>query len=189
MDNVIPFSTSEPLAISLFSLPWLAAAAVFAIGIAWRDCVLIACATLIAFHAFHVHMDSRAPWQGWRAAVRCWLMGAGGMVAGLALCAMVAAAWLDWWQPDNNHEVQTLLVLAAATAACWVSRLAGPSIGLRLLADVLMPLAVVTAVVARANGLQAAPCVFAALTGAGVAWAGWRLNRELASELLAADSR
>ena len=178
-----------PLAISFFSLPWLAAAAVFTIGVAWRDCVLIACSTLIALHAFHVHMDTGAPWQGWRAAVRCWLMGAGGMMAGLALWVMVGAAWLDWWTPDNDHEVQTLLVLAAAAAACWVSRLATPNTGLRLLADVLMPIAVMTALVARANGLQAAPCVFAALTGAGVGLTVWRLNRELASELLAADSR
>ena len=111
------------------------------------------------------------------------------MVAGLALWVMVGAAWLDWWTPDNDHEVQTLLVLAAATAACWASRLAAPNTGLRLLPDVLMPIAVMTALLARSNGLQAAPCLFAALTGAGVALTGWRLNRELASELLAADSR
>ena len=78
--------------------------------------------------------------------------GGGGLVAALALWAMVGAAWLDWWTPANNHAVQALAVLAAATGACWVTRLAGRNNSLRPLADVVVPLAVVVALAARANG-------------------------------------
>jgi hypothetical protein len=173
----------------MFSLPWLAAAAVLTIGVSWRDCVLMACSALLAFQAFQVQMERGAPWQGWRAAVRCWLMGAAGIAAALVLWAMVGAAWLEWWTPHNDHGVKTLLVLAGAAAVCWVSRLGMPDAGIRPLADVLIPLGVVTALFARANGWQAAPCVFAILTGAGVGLAGWRLSRDVAGELLDADSR
>jgi len=173
----------------LFPLPWLVSAAVLAIGIVWRDCVLIASSAMLAWHAFHVHMDSAAPWQGLRAALRCWLMGAAGIAAALALWLMVAAAQWDWWAPENDHALQTLFVLAAAAAACWIARPAAAKPGLRPLADVWVPLTIVAALFARAQGWQAAPCVFAAAVGAGVGWAGWRMSRHVAGELLAAGSR
>lgn len=174
--------------IPLFALPWLAMAGVLVAGVLWRDCVLIASGVLLALHAFGLRMDAGAPWSGWRAAIRCWVMGVLAMAAGLALWAMAGAAWLDWWTPANDDPAGALLLLAAAAAVCRVCRLGSPVSDFRVLADLVVPGAVVTALIAHARGWEAAPCVFAALAAVGVGHAGWRLARD-AGDLWAADAR
>ena len=174
--------------IPLFALPWLAVAGVLMAGVLWRDCVLLASGALLAFHAFGLRMDAGAPWPGWRAAIRCWTMGVVSMAAGLALWAMAGAAWLDWWTPANDHPTEALLLLAAAAAACQVCRLGSPDRDFRVLADLVVPVAVVAALIARARGWEAAPCAFAALVAAGIGYAGWRLARD-AGDMWAADGR
>ena len=67
------------------ALPWVTAAAVLATGLASRNCVLIAMTLVFSIHAFYTDMDKAGPWLGWRAAVRCWLAGAIGLIAALAL--------------------------------------------------------------------------------------------------------
>ena len=163
--------------LSLRALPWLAAAGVLITGILWRDSVLIACSALFALHAFELQMDADAPCPGWRVAIRCWVMGVACLAAGLALWGVLFAARLEWWTPANDRPVEVLWVLAAAAAACMVVRVRAPGKNFRLLADVLVPSAVVFALVARTRGWDGAPCVFAALVALVVSHAGWRRAR------------
>ena len=176
------------VSVPLSALPWLAVTGVLVAGVLWRDCVLIASSALLAVHAFGLRMDAGSPWSGWRAAIRCWTMGVVAMAAGLALWAMVGAAWLDWWTPANDRPAAALLLLAAAAAACRVCRVRAPDSDFRVLADLVVPVAVAAALIARARGWEAAPCVFAALVAAGVGYAGWRLARD-AGDMWAADGR
>lgn len=174
--------------IALPGLPWFATAGLLAAGVLWRDCVLIASGALFAVHAFALRMDAAAPWSGWRAAIRCGVMGMTAMAAGLALGAMVGAALLDWWTPANDHPAEALLLLAAAAVACRACRPDSPDWAFRVLADLVVPVAVVTVLIARARGWGPAPCLFAALAAVGVGHAGWRLARG-AGDLCVADGR
>ena len=174
--------------IPLRAVPWFVTAGVLAAGVAWRDCVLIASSALFAVHVFALRMDTKAPWAGWRAAIRCALMGMAAMAAGLALGAMVGAVLLGSWTPANDHPVGVMLMLAAAALACRACRPDAADWAFRVLADVVVPVAVMAAVVARSSGWDAAPCVFAALAAVGVCHAGWRLARG-AGDLCIADGR
>ena len=154
-------------------LPWFASAGVLATGILWRDSVLIACGVAFALHAFNLQMDAGGPWPGWRVAIRCWAMGVASLIAGLTLGLVLLAAELDWWVPSNDRPTQVLWVLATATFACLLVRSNLPGKDFRLLADLLMPSAVVFALIASARGWEGVPCGFAALVALGVTHTGW----------------
>ena len=168
-------------------LPWVTAAAVLVMGIAMRDCVLSAMSVVFGFHAFYADIESCAPWQGWRLALRCWLMSLFGLIAALALAVMVIGALLGWWTPANDQPQQALMVLVLALAACWIAQGRIPEFEYSTL---VLPAAVTMAAIAlmaKANDLALAPCIFAMLTSIGVAAAAWRLARHTGRELAMSD--
>ena len=171
-----------------FALPWLATAGVLIIGIAWRDCVLIASSTMLAMNAFDLHMEAGAPWAGWRAAIRSWFMGVAALAFGMALWVMVGSVQLGWLTPANDHPVESLLVGGATVVAYWATRLGSPGSGLRLLAGRIVPASVVAALTLCLFGWGIAPCLFAALAAADVGYVGWCRARG-AGYLCAADHR
>ena len=156
------------------SLPWLVAAAVLASGVVWRDSVLIACSTLFALQAFELHMDAGSPWQAWRAALRCWVMGLASLLCGLALWTIVGAARLDWWTPANDRPDDVLLILSTAAAICLLVRGETRRLGFRLFADLLVPAAVVVTLAASSSGWEDAPFLFAIFVGLAITQSGWR---------------
>lgn len=164
------------------ALPWVTAGAVLAIGIASRNCVLIAMSLVFGFHAFYADMDKAAPWRGWRAATRCWLAGALGLIAALSLIVMVTAAFLDWWTPANDWPLPSLAVLMIAGATCWITAGSGPGCSqMKLILSGSMLVAVV-AITARFNGFGLAPCIFAVLVSILIARIAWHLARVTARE-------
>ena len=172
---------------TLSTLPWVTAAAVLGIGIAARDCVLIAMSPVFGLYAFNAGMESGAPWQGWRAAIRCWLVGALGLIAASALMVMVVGALVGWWTPANDQPARSLSVLLIATAACWIAH--GRMLGSEYMQSLFLAPVVgaALAIVANAHELKLAPCVFAVLISIFTAALAWRLARHSGRELAISD--
>ncbi len=60
----------------------------------WRDCMLLATSVVLAHRLFLLRMDCGAPWRALAAAVNALVAGGLSSLAGVALMAAVAAAWL-----------------------------------------------------------------------------------------------
>ena len=168
---------------------WLIAVGVMALGLLWRDCVLIASSAAIALQSFYGHMDAMAPWAGWRAAVRCWLVGAASIASAIALFGAVLAAFMGWWNPLNDDAIRTFVALALAQLLWWAvaggaalrggaGRVASWATGSALLA-----------LYAGEIGIASAPCVFASIVGAALLIEGYRLMTQRAAALLWSDER
>ena len=172
---------------ALGTLPWVTAAAVLGIGIAARDCVLIAMGPVFGLYAFNAGMELGAPWQGWRAAIRCWLVGTLGLIAAVALMVMVVGALVGWWTPANDQPARSLSVLLIATAACWIAH--GRMLGSGQMQSLFLALvaAAALAIAAKAHDLRLAPCVFAVLVSIFTAVLAWRLARHAGRELAISD--
>ena len=171
------------------AVPWVAAGAVLAAGLAWRDCVLTASSGLLALHAFYGHMDGHAPWQGWRAALRCWLMGVAGLMAALALVGMVSGVVLGWWAQANDRPVAALATLCAAVGVSWLARRDLPRRGRDHAVALAMLLLAAVALRTHDLGFALAPCLFALTSSALLMVAGWRLAHDTARALVYAESR
>ena len=159
---------------SIRTLPWIVAATVLAAGALWRDSVLIACSVMFLLYAFELNMDAGAPWQAWRVALRCWLMGAASLLCGLALWVIVGAVRLEWWTPANDRPDDVLWLLSMAAAVCLLVRGESRHMGFRPFADLLVPLAVMATLAASSSGWTEAPALFAVFVALAVTHAGWR---------------
>lgn len=159
---------------SMRTLPWLVALVVLAIGVLWRDSVLIACSALFALHAFELYMDAGSPWPAWRAALRCGGMGIASLLCGLVLWAVVGAARLDWWTPANDRPDDVLLILVMAAAICLLVRAEAHQMALRPVADVLGPSAAMLTLAASTGGWDDAPFLFAIFVALAITHSGWR---------------
>ena len=159
---------------SIRALPWIVSATVLAAGVLWRDSVLVACSAIFLLHAFELHMDAGAPWQAWRIALRCWLMGAVSLLCGLALWVVVGAVRLEWWTPANDRPDDMLWLLSMAAAVCLLVRGESRHLAFRPFADLLVPLAVMATLAASSSGWTEAPALFAVFVALAVTHAGWR---------------
>ena len=159
---------------SIRALPWIVSATVLAAGVLWRDSVLVACSAIFLLHAFELHMDAGAPWQAWRIALRCWLMGAVSLLCGLALWVVVGAVRLEWWTPANDRPDDVLWLLSMAAAVCLLVRGESRHMGFRPFADLLVPLAVMATLAASSRGWAEAPALFAVFVALAVTHNGWR---------------
>ena len=174
---------------SFQGVPWGLACAVLVIGVIWRDCVLVGAGALMALPAFRHHMDARAPWEGWRAALRCLLMGLGSLVCAAVLVLMVAAARFSWVEPAQDRPVATLLVVLVAVALCAAALRGVPSDARELVLLWAIPVGVGIAILTNGLGWTQAPYAFALVASAIMATTGWSLARHTARELLVAQRR
>lgn len=160
-------------------LLWLMAGLALGLGLFWRDCVLLGGSALLVAAAFRAGMDAGAPWDGWRAGLRC---GAGGLLllaCGLLLLCWVVYAQLGAW-PVAPNRTQAVFWLALAAGTTEVVRSRGRAVDWRSLWGVAVVGA--TAVVAAGladDGLAAAACLFAALAALFVIAHGWRLIQDV----------
>ena len=178
------------LRVALFAAAtWLPAVAAVAAGLAWRDCVLLGGAGLLAVFAFRQGMQRHAPWQGWRAALRCITVGVAMMLAALGLLLTVVGVVAGWWQPGGVHPGSAGLLLLAIAALLVLFRLEQPQGDGQWRAGVTASLATAAAWVAADHGLPYAACVFAARVAFWLVRDGWRLSHVLAAELMNADGR
>ena len=160
------------------------AAVMAAVGLAWRDCLLLACSVALAYRLFLLWMDRGAPWPPLTAALNALTGGVLAGAAGLALITGIGTAGLGWWQPPAPHPVPALVFSVVGAAWCCGSRdsLAGAVDELRVWLWVIV--GAMLAIEAYGLGLAMAPCLFALSIGVAMLWAGWRLARVTSTELL-----
>jgi len=162
--------------------PWLWPAAAWSVvaagalgGVAWRDCLMLAAAAWLATLAFEGQMARRAPWQAWRAGVRCAGAGLLMLLVGTALVVAMLLAMAGQWLPGRPHPmVLALLALAAIGVGLAQSGRMAPQPLARLLAGAA---ALAAALWLDAQGTAAVPCVTGIVVGLFVTRFGWRLLR------------
>lgn len=170
-------ATSTGLVVAMASAAW-----------AWADCMLLALSMVLAYRLFLLHMDRGAPWRALSAAVNALSAGFMAVGAGVALMAVVAAAWLEWWHPTPEHPAALLLLLIAGAALCCLSRRGRLEAAEELRLWLCVLGGVLVAIVAQRTGWALAPCLFVSAVGVAMLWAGWRLATVTASSLMRAGS-
>lgn len=160
-----------------------------AAGLAWHECVLLAAAAAVGHRLFLWRMDDGAPWDAWRAGVRCLFAGLLGLLAAVALFAVIAAGLAGYWEMGHQHARATLALVAAAAALLvlvqvdWQARWAETRFwafvagGLALTFEAWRP------------GLEWLPCLASAGIGMWLALASWWMVRTQAGDLLRSDAR
>lgn len=163
--------------------------ALSAAGVAWHECVLLAAAAAAAHRLFLWRMDDGAPWEAWRAGVRCLFAGLFGLLAAVALFAIIAAGLAGYWQTEHHHALATLGMVTAAAALLvliqvdWQARWAE----MRFWALIAGATAVTFA--ALRPDWELLPCLVSAGIGMWLAFASWRMVRTQARDLLRSDAR
>ncbi len=146
-----------------------------AAGLEWRECMLSAIGSVLAWRLFLLRMDRGAPWPALRAALDT--VSAGALVAavGLLLLLEVGLAWWGWWQPSAPHPWPTLALLGLAATGCCLAR--GRLLGFlsELCAWMWLFVGVLVALVFHRAGWSVAPCAFVASVGIVMVWIGWQL--------------
>ena len=163
--------------------------ALSAAGLASHECVLLAAAAAAAHRLFPWRMDDGAPWEAWRAGVRCLFAGLFGLLAVVALFAIIAAGLAGYWQTEHHHARATLALVIAAAAllvliqvdcqARWVET--------RFWAFIAGATAVTFAELRP--GLDLLPCLVSAGITTWLGLASWSMVRTQACNLLRSDER
>ncbi len=175
------------------SLPWVLSvgivAALGAAGLAWHECMLLAAAAVAAHRLFLWRMDIGAPWDAWRAAVRCVFAGLLGLLGAAALFALIGAGLAGYW-PMGHANVQLAVMLLAVAAALLIAvqvdrraRLSEARFWVVLIGGVALAFA------AANFGFELLPCLAAGIIGAWLARASWYLARTQAGDLFRSDRR
>lgn len=160
------------------------AAVMTAAGLAWRDCLLLACSAALGYRLFLLWMDRGAPCPPLTAALNALTGGGLAGAAGLALITGIGTAGLGWWHPQAPHGAPAMLLPALAAGWCCAAR-DSPVDAMHELRVWLWVLGgALLAVEAYGGGLAMAPCLFALAVGVALLWAGWRLARYTTSALL-----
>lgn len=158
-----------------------------AAGMAWRDCLLIAGSAVLGVRLFFIYMDSAAPWEGWRAAIRCVTAGAVVVLAAGALLLLVAGNGWGWWDMAHRGPADSLGWLAGAGIVCCSMRQTQTEALSEAAFWLLVLAAALTATAAQRHGLPAAPCALVFVVALLLARAGWRLAHDAAAGLLQAS--
>jgi hypothetical protein len=169
----LPLHGITPWLLNLGLVTMLAAA-----GLAWHECVLLAVAMAAALRAFLWRMDVAAPWEAWRAGVRCLSAGLAGLLAAGGLCVLVVTGLLGLWVIRHDHGAMAVgLMTAAAVVFVGVQ-----SSGARRWAEarfwVLLVGAAAFSLIAVDAGYALLPCLVAGGTALWLAVSSWRLARQ-----------
>lgn len=167
----------------LEQLSWVSVFTTLTVGIAARDCVLVATSLFLALHVARAELNARENVDLLRGAIHCWLVGAASLLVTLVLLAMVIGVRNSLW--EGNHLDMSLLLLAVGLS----SMSASASVTAFTTGHTDWPRAVsiagsmiAIAFVARSYG-DGGPCLFAIGIGGFVACTGWRLARTVGTEL------
>lgn len=166
------------------ALSVLVVAALLGAGIAWRECLLLGVAAFAGHRVFLWRMDVGAPWDAWRAGIRCVVAGVLGLAVSVAVIVALLIAQLGMWPVDHGHAFQALVAIVAAGALLSSVQL-DPRGRLMEAANwtVLFLVAMVVFEEAR-RGRGFAPCVLTGALACWMAWRSWDLARGSARALL-----
>jgi hypothetical protein len=158
-------------------------------GLAWHECVLLAAAAAAAHRLFLWRMDAAAPWDAWRAGVRCLFAGLFGLLAAVALFSIIAAGLAGYWQMGHHHARATLTLVAAAAALLIFVQVDGQARWAETRFWAIVAGGIAVAFVALRPELELLSCVASAGIGGWLAYASWRMLRTQARDLLRSDAR
>ena len=167
-------------------LPWSGVLLALLLGVATRDCILIASAALLAVYVARMRVEDDEARDLLRCAIHCWVVGGASVLVALALVAWVSAMHAGFW---GGNDIGTLSMIGmlgfcvltvGVTTAKTVSRFRRKTEVASFIAfGVAMVLAAFAARALDASG----PCVFALSVAAVVALSGWQLARKIGAEL------
>ena len=156
------------------------------VGIATRDCILMASSALLALYAARTDAENREAVDLLRSAIQCWLVGGASIVIALALVAMVTAMHAGLWDGNGLDTSSMLATLSLCVVAVGLPVVANVNASRRIKAVAshvtFGALAVMFAYMARALDASG-PCMFALSVAAIAALLGWQLARTIGAEL------
>ncbi|MBL8308799.1 MAG: hypothetical protein JNL19_00110 [Burkholderiales bacterium] len=179
MNTLIEGSTSA----TTWSLR-LIAVALFLFGLAWTDCILVATAAAIAIVAHEYALDGRAPREGWRIAIDCWLTALVYMGVCVTLAFMVIATALEHWGSAADAASRITVFVVAIVGAIALVTMTRPRIGLAGLSAAAIGGGALLVWQPATTG-----CVVALVVVVGLLHRAWYLSRVLAPFVLRNDQR
>jgi hypothetical protein len=160
-----------------------------AAGLAWHECVLLAASAAAAHRLFLWRMDAAAPWDAWRAGVRCLFAGLLGLLAAVALFAIIAAGLAGYFQMGPYHARATLALVATAAAVLVLVQLDWQARWAETRFWVIVAGGIAVTFEALRPAPEWLPCLASAGIGTWLAFASWRMVRTQARDLLRSDAR
>ena len=167
-------------------LPWGGVLLALLLGVATRDCILIASAALLAVYVARTHVEHGEARDLLRCAIHCWVVGGASLLVALALVFWVSAMHAGLWGGNDIGTPSMLgilgfcvLTVGATTAITIRTSRRKAEFASFIAFGVAM---VLTAFAARAFDASG-PCVFALSVAAVVALSGWQLARKIGAEL------
>ena len=161
------------------------------LGLSIPDCALIGFGALLAVPAFRIGMELMAPWEGWRAAIRCWLGGIGLIVTGMLVGVIVSACYFASTDPGRPSVAALPVLLLMGTLAIATAVAGARSNGVSLSSFGagslvwwwLACLGGVAALVAGLHGSPVGECLYAASGALALVIYGWRLVHGVVPEI------
>lgn len=162
------------------------------VGVAARDCILIASAGVLAIYVARIQAENGEAIDLLRSAIQCWVIGGTSVVIALALVAMVAAMHAGLWGGNRLDTSLMLATLGLSVAAVGIPALTVTTASQRrrTVAGHVTTGALVVSVAFIARSLDGSgPCMFALGVSVIAALSGWRLARTVGAELASSASR
>ena len=168
------------------TLPWSGVLLALLIGIATRDCILMASAAMLAIYVARTHVEHGEAVDLLRSAIQCWVVGGASLLVTLVLLAWVAAMHAGLWDGNGLDTVSMLSVLGLCVLAVGVTTVVALDAS-RLRAEFTgfgtLGLAMVLAALVAREFDASGPCLFALGVAAITAISGWQLARRIGTEL------
>jgi len=170
----------------LTALRWGGVLPALIAGIATRDCILISSAAVLALNIAHMRVKHREAVDLLRGAIDCWVIGGASLLVALALLAWVAVTHAGLWDGNRLDTVWMLSVLAVCVLAVGVTTaMALDASHIRAECTTLgsLGLSIVLAALVAREFEASGPCFFALGVAALACISGWKLAREIGTQL------
>jgi hypothetical protein len=194
MWSPISSQTSNAVLIRRWSaqLPWSGVLLALLLGVATRDCILIASAAVLAVYIARMHVEHGEARDLFRCAIHCWVVGGASLLAAIALVFWVSAMHAGLWDGNDIGTPSMLGILGFCVLTVGVTTAKTIHTSRRkteFASFIAFGVAMVlTAFAARALDASG-PCVFALSVAAVVALSGWQLARKIGAELARSSVR
>jgi hypothetical protein len=134
-------------------------------------------------------MDAAAPWDAWRAGVRCLFAGLFGLLAAVALFGTIAAGLAGYWQMGHHHALATLTLVAAAAALLVRVQADGQARWAEARFWAIVACGIAATFAALRSEMELLPCLASAGMGGWLVYASRRMLRTQACDFLRSDAR
>jgi hypothetical protein len=167
-------------------LPWSGVLLALLLGVATRDCILIASAAMLATYVARIQVEHREAVDLLRTAIQCWVVGGASLLVALVLVAWVTGMHAGLWAGNDIETPSMLSVLGFCILTVGVT--AATSVGtsrrrVEFAGFVTLGVSMMLAAFAARTLDASGPCVFALSIATMAALSGWQLARRIGAEL------